>query len=90
VKPILLNDCEVWGTGNCECLERVHLKFCKLLFNLKRSTPSYMIFGELGAYPLYVDAQSRIFNYLSKVAFAGDKFSNIMYTYCKCNTQDFM
>ena len=26
VKPILLYGCEVWGTGNYECLERVHLK----------------------------------------------------------------
>ena len=91
VKPILLYGCEVWGTGNYECLERVHLKFCKLLLNLKRSTPSYMVYGELGAYPLYVDVQSRILNYWCKVAFAGDnKFSNIMYAFYKCKfTQDF-
>ena len=83
VKPILLYGCEVWGYSNYERLERVHLKFCKLLLNLKRSTPSYMIYGELGAYPLYVDVQSRMFNYWYKVAFSGEnKFSNIMYKFC--------
>ena len=29
--------------GNNDILERVHLKFCKLLLNLKTSTPSYMV-----------------------------------------------
>ena len=32
IKPILLYGCEVWGLSNTDILERVHLKFCKLLF----------------------------------------------------------
>ena len=36
VKPILLYGCEVWGLSNTDILERVHLKFCKLLLNLKK------------------------------------------------------
>ena len=43
VKPVLLYSCEIWGMGNNDILERVHLKFCKLLLNLKTSTPSYMV-----------------------------------------------
>jgi hypothetical protein len=35
-----------------EVLERVHLKFCKILLNLKSSTPNYMVYGELGRYPI--------------------------------------
>jgi hypothetical protein len=42
IKPILLYGCEVWGFGKNEVLERVHLKFCKILLNLKFSTPNYM------------------------------------------------
>ena len=38
VKPILSYGAELWGCGNCDSLERVHLKFLKYLFNLKRST----------------------------------------------------
>lgn len=52
--PILLYGCEVWGYGNVDIIERIHVKLCKLLFNLKSSTPHYMIYGELGRVPLIV------------------------------------
>ena len=52
VKPILLYGCEMWGFGNIDIIERVHLKFCKLILNLKKSTPNFMIYGELGIYPM--------------------------------------
>ena len=32
VKPILLYGCEIWGFGNNDVLEKVHLKFCKMDF----------------------------------------------------------
>ena len=48
IKPILLYGCEVWGFSNNDILEKIHLKFCKILLNLKTSTPSYMVYGELG------------------------------------------
>jgi hypothetical protein len=35
VKPILLYGCEVWGFSNNDIIEKVHLKFCKLLLHLK-------------------------------------------------------
>jgi hypothetical protein len=28
VKPVLLYGCEIWSYGNCQIIERVHLKFC--------------------------------------------------------------
>ena len=36
VKPILLYGCEVWGNTNTDIIERVHLKFCKMLLNPKK------------------------------------------------------
>ena len=33
-----------------DILEKVHVQFCKLLLNLKTSTPIY-IYGEIGRYP---------------------------------------
>jgi hypothetical protein len=42
----------VWGFSNNDILEKIHLKFCKILLNLKTSTPSYMVYGELGRYPI--------------------------------------
>ena len=48
VKPILFYSCELWELSNCDIIERVHLKYCKLLLILKSSTPNCMIYGELG------------------------------------------
>lgn len=66
IKPVLLYGCEVWGSGNCDIIERVNLKFLKTIFQLKKSTPSFMIYGELGITPIMVDIQSRIISYWSK------------------------
>ena len=41
----------------------IHLKFLKYLFNLKKSTPTYMIYGELGIVPITVEIQSRVLNF---------------------------
>ena len=34
VKPILLECCEIWGFSKLDIIERLHLKFCKLLLNV--------------------------------------------------------
>ena len=67
IKPILLYGCEIWGHGNLESIERVQLKFLKQILNLKKSTPSFMVYGEVGAYPLYVDIHTRIVSFWTKL-----------------------
>ena len=67
VKPILLYGCEIRGSGNIDILERIQLKFYKFIFNLKTSTPSYMIYGELGITPLYIDVQTRMVSFWSNL-----------------------
>ena len=92
VKPILLYGCEVWGLSNTYILERVHLKFCKLLLNLKKSTPSFMVYGELGAFPLDVFIKQRIVNYWSRILQAKEnKYTNVLYRimYVKFQNEDF-
>lgn len=34
-------DCKVRGYINVDIIERIYVKFCKLLFHLQSSTPSY-------------------------------------------------
>ena len=47
VKPILLYGSEIWGySKNIDCLEKLQLRFCKLLLKLKSSTPKlYDLWG---------------------------------------------
>ena len=63
----LLYGAEIWGFGNLDVLERIQLKFLKYLFNLKKSTPSYMIYGELGIMPITVDIQARTLDFWCKL-----------------------
>ena len=67
IKPILLYGAEVWGFGNCDLLDRVQLRFLKYIFKLKKSTPSHMIYGELGIFPITVDIRHRALTYWSKL-----------------------
>ena len=54
VMPILLYGCEIWGFENNDILEKLHLKFCKMILNISKRTPSCMVYGELGRFPLSV------------------------------------
>ena len=67
VKPVLLYGSEIWGFGNLDILERVQLKFYKYIFNLKTSTPSAMIYGELGILPLRIDIQCRMISFWARI-----------------------
>ena len=67
VKPILLYGCEVWGFGNVDVLERVQLKFIKQVLKLKSCTPNYIVYGEVGLYPLYIDIRGRMVSYWGNV-----------------------
>ena len=67
VKPVLLYGCEVWGFGNVEVIERVQLKFIKNILNLKRCTPTHIVYGEVSVYPLKIDIQTRMVSYWSKL-----------------------
>jgi hypothetical protein len=57
---VLLYGCELLGYGNCDIIERVHLKLCKMLLHMKSSTPSFMVYGELGRYLLAIDIKIRM------------------------------
>ena len=49
VVPILFYGCEVWGFENIDIIERIPLKFCKIILNVKKSTANYIVYGELGS-----------------------------------------
>ena len=83
IKPILLYGCKVWGFSNNDILEKIHLKLCKILLNLKTPTPSYMVYGELGRYPICIDIKIRTLCCWSRLIVGKQtKYSNIWYKLC--------
>ena len=52
---------------NMQCLEKVHLRYCKLLLKLLTSTPNYMIYGELGLFPIELDVKLRMLSYWARL-----------------------
>ena len=70
VKPILLYGSKIWGySKNIDCLEKIQLRFCKLLLKLKSSTPNYMIYGELGRFPIEIDIKIRMVSFWARLLF---------------------
>ena len=59
----------MWGIGNIDAIERIQLNFyIKSVLNLKHSTPSNVVYGERGIMPLYIDTQTRIVSFWTKLA----------------------
>ena len=63
VKPILLYGSEIWGFGNPDDLERKQQQKLKFTYNLKRSTPTYMIYSELGVKQIAIDIKLESFHF---------------------------
>ncbi|MCG8035193.1 MAG: hypothetical protein JAZ03_23855 [Candidatus Thiodiazotropha taylori] len=67
VGSILLYASEIWGFSKSKEIERVHLKFCKRVLNVRLNTCTAGVYGELGRYPLYISRYVRIVKYWCKV-----------------------
>ena len=63
VLPVLLYGCEIWGSGNIDLCEKLHLKFCRYVLNVKSSSPNYMIYGELERFPVMSSLYSRMIGF---------------------------
>lgn len=57
----------IWGFTKSKQLETLHLKFCKTLLGVRRSSCNVAIYGELGRYPLYINIYIRIVKYCYKI-----------------------
>jgi hypothetical protein len=83
VVPVLLYGCELWGLGNLKTIETLHLKFCKLVLHVNKSTPSCMVYGELGRIPLENVVKQRIVSFWGElVESTSDRYSCLMYKLC--------
>ena len=67
VQPVLLYGCEVWGYQSLELVTRFQLRFLKLVLGVNKTTPSCMVYGELGCYPTQIDVQYRLLSFWYKL-----------------------
>ena len=80
VLPVLLYGCEIWGCGNLYPVEIFFRKFLKIILHLNTSTPSAMIYGEIGKLPLELTINKRMLSYWIKVSEDSQfKYSNVLY-----------
>ena len=79
VSPILLYASEVWGFENKDSIEKVHLQFCKTILKVRSTTPNYMVYGELGRYPMEIMIKRKIVLFWNNLLYEGNKLSSILY-----------
>ena len=79
ISPILLYGSEIWGFGNNSIIEKIHLQFCRKLLHVRTSTPSYMVYGELGRKPMDITIKSNMICYWGRLLQSDNKLSNILY-----------
>ena len=80
VTPILLYGCEVWGFADLVEVEKLYLRFCKLILRIRTNTSSCMVYGEIGRCAMRTVIERRLIMYWFKLANTkSSKLSNIMY-----------
>ena len=63
VLPILIYSCEVRGYENLDLIEKIHSDFLRKITLARKSTPLYMLYGELGRISMKLIVQSRMVGY---------------------------
>jgi hypothetical protein len=64
VSPVLEYGCEVWSTGKqVVAIERIQLRYLKMLLGVKNSTTTMAVYAELGRMPVYIRFKIRIIKY---------------------------
>jgi hypothetical protein len=79
IEPILLYGSEVWGYENLKVIEQIQLKFCKRILKVRNTTPHFMIYGELGRFPLEIRVKLRMIAFWSKLVLNENKLSSVLH-----------
>ena len=80
IVPILTYGSEIWGFENLQLIENVHTEFLRRITHSRKSTPIYILYAELGRYPLQIVIKMRMVSFwLSLVNCEQTKLSTLMY-----------
>ena len=66
---------------SCDIIEKIHLRSCKYVLQVNKSTCSNMVYGELGVTPLVLHAKSRMIMFWARIyeSSSTPKLSNVLY-----------
>ena len=67
VLPIMHYCSEIWGENEAKDIENIHLKFCRKILQVKRSTNLEGLYGELGRLPLLILRKINLIRYWIKI-----------------------
>ena len=82
VTPILTYGSEIFGFENINMIENVHKEFLRKLTGARKSTPLYMLYRELGRYPLEIIIKTRMVSFWNKLIMGKEhKLSMKIYRY---------
>ena len=79
IAPILFYSCEIWGFENKQGIEKLHLQFLKKKLNLRKNTPNYMVYGEMGRFPMDIVIKLRMVMFWNSLIDNSGKLSSILY-----------
>ena len=80
IAPILLYGCEIWGYQNTQIIENVHNDFLRKILKLRKSTPLYILYAELGRRPLQIIIKNRMIGFwISIINGKNSKLTNLLY-----------
>ena len=81
VVPLLMYSAEIWGHEKYNKLEQVQLYACKRFLRITDRTTNDIVYGELGRFPLWIEANIRCIRYWFKLLKQPDRmYSKKAYT----------
>ena len=76
----MLYGSEIWGLSSPACMEAVQIYACKQFLNVKMQTCNDVVLGDLGRYPMFIQAHKRCIKYwLRLVNLSNDRYSKLCY-----------
>ena len=63
MSPILLYGSEIWGIYNYKEVDKLQIRFCKMVLGVRKQTMNYAVLWELGRLPLSIIARFRSIKY---------------------------
>ena len=83
VGSILNYAAEISGLSKSKDIERIHLKFCKNILKVRKSTSNATVYADLGRYPLYITRYLQIIKYWFKVINTNNVLLKKVYDFAK-------